>query len=151
MLRVVGWSDMEFFEKLVSESSERRFVLLRKLHAAGSKHYEAPMSEDSSGIADDRGSGPGGVSAALPTRTAAPSTLALPKRNVYCLFDFVPTAADEVGLRAGDRVEVMSAQDADGWVQVRHCGCVFACVSLDSCACGSTAVVTVEVLTERML
>ena len=111
---------MEYFEKLVSESSERRFVLLRKLYASGSKHYEAPLSDDSSDITNDPGPGTDGVSAALPTRTLrAPSTLPLPKRNVYCLFDFVPTAADEVGLRAGDRVEVTSAQDADGWVQVR--------------------------------
>ena len=108
---------MAFFEELVGKSRARHFVLLRKLSPADAEHYEVPLSENSSDVADD--SKPGAVANGPSMRMRTPRSPKLSNRNVYCLFDFVPTAIDEVGLRAGDRVEVMDTQDADGWVQVR--------------------------------
>ena len=38
---------------------------------------------------------------------------------MYCLFDFTPSAKDELPLRAGDNVEVLTRQDREGWVRAR--------------------------------
>ena len=48
-------------------------------------------------------------------------------KKVFCLFDFAPENDDELGLRAGDRVEILQRQDPDGWVQVRVCSLQLLC------------------------
>jgi hypothetical protein len=41
---------------------------------------------------------------------------------IYALHDFLPENDDEVGFRAGERIEVIEKDDqfGDGWWQVRH-------------------------------
>jgi len=41
---------------------------------------------------------------------------------IYALHDFLPENDDEVGFRAGERIEVIEKDDQfeDGWWQVRH-------------------------------